>query len=34
MAFEPPLDVIHDGRGTLMVRFERDAYVRVLPLAC
>ena len=33
MEFDPPLHVIHEGRGTLTVRFERDAYVRCLPLA-
>ncbi len=33
MEFDPPLHVIHDGRGTLTVRFERDAFVRFLSLA-
>ena len=33
MEFHPPLHVIHDGRGTLTVRFEREAFVRFLPLA-
>ena len=33
MEFDPPLHVIHDGRGTLTVKFEREAFVRCLPLA-
>ena len=33
MVFDPPLHVIHDGRGTLTVQFEREALVRFLPLA-
>ncbi len=32
MEFDPPLHAIHEGRGTLTVRFERDAFVRFLPL--
>ncbi len=33
MQFDPPLHGIHDGRGTLRVRFEREALMRFLPLA-
>jgi hypothetical protein len=33
MEFDPPLHVIHDDRGVLTVRFEREAFVRFLPLA-
>ena len=33
MTFDPPLHVIHDGRGALTVRFEREAFVRFVPLA-
>ena len=33
MEFDPPLYVIHDGRGALTVRFKRQAFVRFLPFA-
>ena len=33
MELGAPPHVIHEGRGTLTVWFERDAFVRFLPLA-
>ncbi len=33
MEFDPPLQVINEGRGTLTVSFEREPFVRFVPLA-